>query len=469
MPINFFTIVLIGMVTYILCRRNTLHRKFIELLSLTIIIHISAIRGYFLLVGKSSEVSYDVAMSFILLLFCIYYLFKKHFMISKKGLLYVYGFFFFAIISVLYEYFFPYENLIMNSATSGINWDAYIFGIPDGLKSYASIKLSRLITYFIIATSYFFTLLIAKYSISKNDLLYIIKKIKCVFPYVMVLGFIEYISKNYFGGVLYEIFMGLIFGTGSGTFTTLIERGGGYQLQGVSNEPAHFSFMLYWGIVFLLIEHKLLTKIAFSWKEKIEVLLMLILMYLSGSFSSYVYFIILLLFAMWIYQRQIHTVFLKGTLITLGGLLLAGLIYIFVIGVDTSSYLGQRIASVYEAIDLISIGTVSGVGGSSVLARLVSIHDTAWDFFQRPLLGLGPTVQISHGVFVNLLSDVGIVGLLFWCKATFSVHHYKIIPIIILLLMPNVFMGVLTISTAFASYTIFIMAVFRKSYADNKS
>lgn len=84
MPINFFTIVLIGMVTYILCRRNTLHRKFIELLSLTIIIHISAIRGYFLLVGKSSEVSYDVAMSFILLLFCIYYLFKKHFMISKK-------------------------------------------------------------------------------------------------------------------------------------------------------------------------------------------------------------------------------------------------------------------------------------------------------------------------------------------------------------------------------------------------
>ena len=189
----------------------------------------------------------------------------------------------------------------------------------------------------------------------------------------------------------------------------------------------------------------------------------------SCKLLSYVYFIILLLFAMWIYQRQIHTVFLKGTLITLGGLLLAGLIYIFVIGVDTSSYLGQRIASVYEAIDLISIGTVSGVGGSSVLARLVSIHDTAWDFFQRPLLGLGPTVQISHGVFVNLLSDVGIVGLLFWCKATFSVHHYKIIPIIILLLMPNVFMGVLTISTAFASYTIFIMAVFRKSYADNKS
>lgn len=469
MPINFLSIVLIGMIAYIFCRKNTIHHKFIELLSLTIVVHISAIRGYFLLVGKSSEVSYDVAMSFVLFLFCVYYLFEEHFVINKKGLIWGYGFLIVAIISVFYEQFFPYKNLIMDSATSGINWDAYIFGLPEGIKSYATIKLSRLITYFVIATSYFFALLIAKSSMTKDDLFYIIKKVKCIFPYIIVLGLGEYLSKNYFGGDLYETFMELIFGTGSGTFTDLIERGEGYQLQGLSNEPAHFSFMLYWGITFLLIEHKVLTQTSFSLKEKIEILLMIILMYLSGSFSTYVYFIILLSFIFWIYQSQISSHFLKSLLIIMGTMILVGMVYIFTTAIDASSYLGQRIASVYDSIDLISIGTVSGVGGSSVLARLVSIYDTAWDFLQRPLLGLGPTVQISHGVFVNFLSDVGLIGLFFWCKATFSVHHYKLIPIVILLLLPNIFMGVLTISTAFASYTIFVVASFRDSWASNEN
>lgn len=382
MPVTVFSIFLTGLVAYLLCRRDTMHHRFRNLFTLAIIIHISAIRGYYMMIGMKSEISYDLFISIVMLIVSFAYILFYRKKNNYKTVVYSVLFISIAILSIEFEYIFPYANLIMNNQTSGVGWDAYIIG--QEVKSSATIGWGRLLVYFALALSYFFTLMVVKDVLNKDDLIAIIKNVKKIFPFLIGIVFIEYISKNFFGGALYDALMDLAFGTGSGTFTALIERGMGYQLQGISREPAHLAFMLLWGIVIYFLESKFFIWRKFTIREKIEIIFMIAIMILSGSFSTYIYLVIIAFFIVWLYQRHFRFTYLKHISILSVSIIILLSTYYVINNADASTYLGQRITLAFAAIDLIDSGMVVGTGASSALARFVSIHDTAWDFWQRP-------------------------------------------------------------------------------------
>ena len=463
MPINIFSIILTLLVTYLLCKRDTMHKRFVNLVSLAVIIHISAIRGYYLLLGKKTEVGYDLAISLILLVFTIVYVYRRKITFSKTGIVFSCFFVLVAMMSVLYEFFLPYENFIIDNATLAVAWDDYIVG--NVVKVHVTIGWTRLINYFTFAFSYFIVLLALKETGTRDDLLCIVRRVNKFIPFVVGFVILEAIAKNVFGNItIYETIVEVIFGAGSSTFTGLLERGEGYyQLQGLSREPAHLAFMLYWGIIFILLEKKILTKQLLTISDKTKILLMSLVMIASGSFSTFIYLGISLIFSLWIFLSEYK---IKRVYKICG----MAMFIIAVIGVynyfshlDETSYLGQRIALTWLAIDLIRSGTGVGTGASSSLARFISLYDTGWDYLHRPILGLGPNVQVAHGGLINMLSDVGIAGVFCWWKASLSKYHYKFMPIIILLLFPNLILGVLTINTSFALYTPILIECFRKN------
>lgn len=466
MPITVFSIVLTCIVLYFLFRKDTMHRRFRNLLALAAIIHISAIRGYYLVIGAQSEVNYDLFISCVMLVVSLAYVFSGYVHLDRISLIFSVLFIGGAIISIGAEYCFPYPNFIINSNTTG-GWDAYIMG--EEVKDVVVIRWSRISTFFAISASYLLTLMVAKKIIHKQDLVSITKTITSFFYLITIFMIIEWLSKTFFGGVAYESFMNVFFGSGQNTFVDLLERGTGYQLQGLSREPAHFSFMLFWGIIFSIIRYKVLAWKNFPFYVKMQLTLMIVFMFISGSFSSYVYVPIIVLFLIYVYNRHYHYKYLKyvfGLFLLLGTLSISYILN----DVDSSTYFGQRIMLTLLAIDLIDSGNVIGIGASSSLTRLVSIHDTFMDFLQRPLLGLGPTVQVSHGGLINFLSDTGLFGLICWLGASFagSGYKYRYLPIFILLVLPNIFMGVLTINTAFAMYTPLIILCFQNSNSSDE-
>ena len=458
-PINVFSIIISFIVGYILCRKETMHGRFINLLSLAVIIHISAFRGYFLLLGKSSEISYDLVISLILLIYAVVYIYREDILLENNGVFFTFLFFCVSFISIFIAAFFPYENNIIDNNTLSVGWDAYVIG--SAVKVHATIGWTRLISYFTFVLAYFFVLLILKQKGTRGDLLCIVKCVNAFIIFAIVFTIFEYVSKNILGNNVYEPFMSVIFGTSSSTFSDLRMRGDGYQLQAFSREPAHLAYMFYWGIVFILLEKKILIVKSISKTNIIEMLIISLIMFYSGSFSTYIYLGVIFLFILWLFISKYKLSFRYKACCAFTVVLIVCSIYDFLDNLDESSYIGNRIALGFLAIDLISAGLGAGLGPGSEIARFTSIYDTSWDFFHRPIFGLGPCIQVSHSAFINILSDVGIAGVYCWWKTTISNYNYKIVPIVILLLLPNIVLGVLTVSPAFAIYTAILVECFK--------
>lgn len=160
MPVTVFSVFLTGLVAYFLCKKDTMHHRFRNLFTLAIIIHISAIRGYYVMLGTKSEISYDLFISIVMLSISLVYLLFYKQKIYYKTVFYSVLFISAAIISIEVECIFPYANLIIDNQTSGVGWDAYIIG--EEVKSSATIGWGRLLVYFALAFSYFFTLMVVK-------------------------------------------------------------------------------------------------------------------------------------------------------------------------------------------------------------------------------------------------------------------------------------------------------------------
>ncbi len=429
--------------------------KLLECIVVAAFVHICAIQGYYIKAG-GKELTYDMFVVFMTCFFFVKLINCKEITVDKNFFRIVFLFFVVVFASVFYEIFFPYSNFIMDNNTTGPGWDGYLIG--QTVKTHATVRYLSVLSYIFCVASCVFVLYLLKEQYDKEDLLYIIKKINKYMWVVLLICFIEFIIKDVLKLDIYSTVIEFILGLGGNTFSGLLERGDLYQLQGLSREPAHLAYMLYWGIVFQGIEYHILENKRIDRNYVSKLILSVFLLIASGSFSAYIYILILLLVASLNFKNKK----LKyGFISFFVGVLIVG-IYLVFDEIDTSTYLGQRIEFVIVALDAINNEQFFGFGSNSALARFVSMYDTAKDFLQRPLLGLGPVVQVSHGGLVNFLSDVGILGFFVWCRCLISVHKYNYGMLIILLIFPNVIMGVLTINTAFALYTPLVVEAFRK-------
>lgn len=449
-----FTFILLVYLAKLMIHDAYSYSTYIKFVITMLLIELLLLRGYFIRFG-TSEVTYQLFTNCALLVYSIVFMVKNHVKVTYKDLFYGGLFLLAAIIGDVYQEIVPYDGLVMTYDSVG-SWDAYTLGANN--KGVVAISWPRVLSIYITFVTVVVTVFIFHSIVKKETILFIIKRLNKFLKWNIYFIIMEFIIKNIIHSDITLRASGLIFGEGANTYTNLVIRNGWYQLQGLTREPSHLALTLFLTIILYVVE-KMLNNTTLTKKQYMYIFFIMMLMIISGAFTSYLYIAIIFIWLVYSLLKKSQSMFryIMGffaivVIIFLGYLIVSG-------GLDSSTYIGKRITLANEMATAILANSWYGLGGDSALPRFLSIYDTFSDFLERPLFGMGVSVQISHGGLVNMLSDVGLVGLFLWIRLVFNKFSYKYCPIIILLVGSNILVGSELLGTL---YIIFIIACFRK-------
>lgn len=191
---------------------------------------------------------------------------------------------------------------------------------------------------------------------------------------------------------------------------TTIAGGSLLRITSVTLEPSLLSQNLLLGVSILV--SALMNNTSIFTKYADKVLLFVIVSTLLVSTSTTSYFGLLLLFVIFLTISRLTGCF-KVKRVMFGGVLLSVLGFIaFNLNPSINAYISEIL---FEKQDT-----------GSTLERLLSIT-TAWEYFkQYPVLGLGWATVTSHDLFVCLLANSGVVGLVSFLALIFCVNGNSI-------------------------------------------
>lgn len=453
--LSVFSIVLILFLTYTILTVRPLFKQYKRILLIVICVELLIPQGYFFKIG-TSEVSFQLALECFLIPYTLYFIVKQHIRVRFFTLCVSLLFLITAMIGILHQYFEPHTGYIMNYDAVG-NWDAYSIGINN--KGTVKISWMRFLSIYVSFITVIITIWVFKYKIKHNDLKLMLSKVNKILKFNVCFVLIEFLLKNVFMSKRTLLLGKVLFGEGANTYSELIIRNGIYQLQGITREPSHLALTLFFTLVLFVIEKKILH-CKFKITSYMYIFSIVIIMYLSGSFASLLYVMVFLIWCVYMYASYSN----RYTKFILYGAVIFLLMYFINIlytgNVDGSSYLGRRIGMSTEMLFAVTSESWQGMGGDSALPRFLSIYETFSDFLTRPFFGMGVGIQISHGGIANVLSDVGLIGVLLWLCVVFRYSKYDIKSLAILLLGSNI---LLSSGNLFGSvYIIFFIACFRK-------
>lgn len=434
------------------CTYSTYIKVLITMISLELLL----VQGYFLRIG-TSEISYQLFMNCILLVYSIAFLIRQHISVTYKDIFYGSMFLLASLVGVIYQELVPYDGLVMTYDSIG-SWDAYTLGANN--KGSVVVSWPRVLSIYVTFITAVITIFIFHAVLKKEGIQNILQSVNTVMKWNVLLVSIEFIFKNIIHSDFTLRFSALLFGEGANTYSDLIVRNGIYQLQGLTREPSHLALTLFFTMVLYVIEKHInsndLKKIDYLY-----LLYVILLMIISGSFASYLYITIFVLWMIFLYVKKAKSTFYYIVSAIALWCVIFSFYVIFNGDLDTSTYLGRRLNLASEMGAAILDNSWYGMGGDSALPRFLSIYDTILDFCQRPWFGMGLSVQISHGGLANVLSDIGLVGAFFWGCLIFNKFSYHYTSIFILLIGSNILLGNV-FETLGLTYFIFIISCFRK-------
>lgn len=444
--------ILIAIILYIILSRKTLKQKFIYFLSLTSVLEVAALQGYFIRSG-TTELGYEVVCSVLFFIFSLFFAYKKNLTVDKNLFLFSGLFLFTVWLGIILESIYPYDGMIIGLAQGG-NWDAYVSGKIE--KGPAEVMYTLEFLYYILLLTFVLAMFIVKKLFDVHDILKSLAIMNKFFLILIVYGVIEFIMKNVLGSDLTLQFADIFLGTGGSTYSELVLRGDSYQLQGLTREPSAYAFQLFMIIIFFMIERNIglivavekYKKFAKSLQYRVVVSVAVLLMLVSGSFSSLIYLSIVMILCFLIKGKK-NNGYKELVYFLIAGFLVC--LFLFILyEYFPNSYIGDKLSEFLWAWDFIDAGTWSlltetgiDIGSmQSIVARVVSIMDTFSDFLNRPILGLGLIVQSAHSGVVSILSDIGLLGLFLWIKMVFyrrsETLKYDYVFIIFALFIANI-------------------------------
>lgn len=452
-----FSFVFFAYIANLILNHACTYSTYIRFVIAIILVELLLIQGYFVRIG-TSEVSYQLFGNCMLLIYSMVFIVKNHIKVTYTD--FVYGFLFLiaALIGVIHQSLVPYDGLVMTYDSQG-SWDAYTLGANN--KGFPVISWTRVLSIYVTFITATLTIFIFHSCLRKEIMKHILATVNKVLKWNIYFVSLEFILKNIIKTDLLLKLEILVLGEGTNTYSTLIIRNGLYQLQGLTREPSHLALTLFFTIVLYVIG-KMLDDKHFVKTNYAYIAYIVLLMIASGSFASYLYIMVIVCWGIYLLMKRSHSGF-KYIISFFSFTVIVLLAYLIVNGyVDSSTYLGKRLNLANELAGAVISNSWYGMGGDSALPRFLSLYDTFSDFLERPLFGMGLSVQISHGGFVNVLSDIGIAGLFCWICLVFNKFTYYYSPILILLLGSNLLLGNV-FETLGLTYFIFIIACFRKN------
>lgn len=452
-----FSFIFFAYIANLILNHACTYSTYVKFVTAMILVELLLIQGYFVRIG-TSEVSYQLFGNCILLIYSMVFIVKNRIKVTYTDFIYSFLFLIAALIGVIHQSLVPYDGLVMTYDSQG-SWDAYTLGANN--KGFPVISWARVLSIYVTFITATFTIFIFHSCLQKETIRTILATVNKILRWNVYFVSFEFVFKNIVHSDLLLRLEVLFLGEGTNTYSTLIIRNGLYQLQGLTREPSHLALTLFFTIVLYIIGRMLDDK-HFMKSNYLYIAYIMVLMIVSGSFASYLYIMVVICWGIYLLMKKSHSGF--KYIISFFSLSIMVLLAYLIIngGLDSSTYLGRRINLATELAGAVISNSWYGMGGDSALPRFLSLYDTFSDFLERPLFGMGLSVQISHGGLVNVLSDIGIVGLFFWTRLVFNKFTYYYPSILFLLLGSNLLLGNV-FETLGLTYVIFIIACLRKN------
>lgn len=448
-----FSLCLLLILGIIFFEKISYREKILKYIVFLCLIEILNLKGVFLFTG----ISFKFIIFFWTSINIIYYFYKyKNIKLDKKFFWLSIILIFSVLLGFVNEMIFPYDGLIIAR-----DWDAYIAGIDS--KEKIDLNYIYFVTLYLKMIFYIILTYIIKSEFTIEELLMVGSNVLKYSKFVIVYGFIEYTIKNILD--LPDIITTLSkIVLGSDIQTSI--RGDLYGLVGLTTEPSHFAMCIFNLIILNFILRKVKEKVVCDIYiyNKLELILLFILLILTRGFSAYWYFIIIISIYFTL-KNNMYDLSIKILVkyILFFVILLVGIVYIINIVIETSAY-SNIISRINQIIYLLNevdfnsnIEAYAYIGSS--LARFISIHDGFIDFLNRPLLGLGLGVELVHSGIVMLLTDIGLIGIYFLLKIVlFKINNrikYDICFFILFFIIANIPLGLRNIG--FEVYSIFFI------------
>ncbi len=395
------------------------------------------LRGYFIFIGSSTEIRYDAFAGFVLWAFSMlnYSKIKKY--IMHRYALYINVAIIVPIIAVVYSMIFPYGEPVIS------NTDDYIKGVYSVRVN--TIFVGLFLSGYICYLAFIYSCVYIKVLLQAVDVKRIVKVINKILFFNTVYVAFEFVLKNIIGSSIMFNVLDWFLGTGKDTFGELISRGELYVLQGLTREPSHVAITLFLTFVFFVIERQYYPK----WKLRIidwsYCFLILLLLYLSGSFVAIFFMAILVFFVFYFYKE--NGFFKSNKIVWKTGLLCMVLGALVIVStLSDNAYIIQRFDGLLTAFDYVDSIFIFGIVNYgefdvSAFSRMFNIYDSFLHFCNRPILGLTINYIGALGGLVSVLCDLGIVGTFFWLKNIFYGKSYNKIVFLLIVIIPNLLFG----------------------------
>lgn len=457
--LNPFSVILVCIVGYIIYISKDEKKRYVNLLILTIVINVLYMQGYFIYIG-GSERSYDLVINMLFTLISINYFRKSLPKVHFKTFTWAGLFFLSIFVGLIYFVIDPFHGYVVDS-TVGYSWDDYAAGANvEGLPVLHYGTIFFALMYFLEGL---LSVVIIRDKLTIDDYQYITGKVIKFLYILFFYGIFEFIIKNFINNQILFTLIGGLLGTGSSTYTISIERGSFEALQGFSREPSHYVFSLFLFLTFIFVKEQYLSRKPFLKREVLTIMITFLIMLLSGSFAALIYIFsflcMLIVYKLAFLSKKKRFVFYVLLFISI----LGGIAYLATVGLDDDSYLGSRINASFLVLSLLSTDGLRGMGGlSSALPRFMSIYETGLDFLDRPLLGVGLSVESCHGGWMTFLSYTGLLGVYLWFKMLFAEEDYNKLLVLFFLIIPHILVGVWLWIITIPS--IFIVMMLRRDF-----
>ena len=424
-----FSIVLIIIVIFTLCKENRIHDIFVAFLAITMAIQVCSLGGYFVKFG-TVEINYvDIAM----LLTAFFGFLDSKKCINKRTFILSMALLGWALIGIFSTIIFPPHTQIIPTTVS---WDSYFYGRAS--KTTAVISMSSVMAFIKLGLS--LSILCFSGHILASDYTKVQRIIVRISKVHIVWLVVEVISKNILKTNLLPNLRNTILGIGKSTATELTLRGSGYTVFGWTREASAVPEFLFVFIAIIILSKTLK-------ENKYWVIMGVAIMALSMSFSTLMFGSVLILLYAFTYQDEVGKGVGKKTIY--GGMALILLVGAGIYFVLNSPYYSSRLTGFMEDFSVISSknNALNGTITSSKV-RLYGIMDTLNVLLERPLTGFGLGTAYCNSAIIMILADIGIVGFVLWISAIESVSRQrkaflskKNVCFCLFLIMPNILKG----------------------------
>jgi hypothetical protein len=416
-----FSWIVLAIIAYIAIVSRTSKERFIKILILNIVISTHFESGYFISLG-GFELDYDQIISLFTAVFGVM---ACHLKFNKKLLANLCFFYGSLLVGVIGLIVFPYGEKIVTGSSN--NYDEVIAGTTS--LQYASFDTGTISGLLFFAV--FSVITVCAWNVlNKEDLKRIIIRTAFYYKIILIYGLVETVLVYGLHTDIHRSVINTVMGQGAATFNSLITRGSGYMLEGLTREASHYMFSLFITMIVICTEGYFTRKKQFFWTSVIFFIALM-----SFSLSSVLYILGIIGYSMLIMirndpvsaRKKISKVIaiLVMTFITAIILILA----VWIIYINGSeNYLILRLGESIESVMILfkgssmSIFAMSSYRTSSMI-RLYSVIETLKLFIHRPLFGFGIGVLTCHGSTAMFLGDVGIIGCYSWYKMVTSTNY----------------------------------------------